>query len=60
MKREETRLAAIKGFLDTLSCLALFRPFTAHVTGNFMLPGGRGGCSLSGRGSWTLLAATNA
>jgi uncharacterized membrane protein YoaK (UPF0700 family) len=39
MKYEDTILAAIAGFVDTLSFVALFGLFTAHVTGNFVLIG---------------------
>lgn len=39
MKSEDTILAAIAGFVDTLSFVALFGLFTAHVTGNFVLIG---------------------
>lgn len=39
MKHEDTILAAIAGFVDTLSFVALFGLFTAHVTGNFVLIG---------------------
>ncbi|GLU31009.1 YoaK family protein [Trinickia caryophylli] len=39
MKSEDTVLAAIAGFVDTLSFVALFGLFTAHVTGNFVLIG---------------------
>ncbi|WP_296660784.1 YoaK family protein [Paraburkholderia sp.] len=39
MKSEDTVLAAIAGFVDTLSFVALFGLFIAHVTGNFVLIG---------------------
>jgi len=39
MKYEDTILAAIAGFVDTLSFVALYGLFTAHVTGNFVLIG---------------------
>jgi uncharacterized membrane protein YoaK (UPF0700 family) len=39
VKSEDTILAAIAGFVDTLSFVALFGLFTAHVTGNFVLIG---------------------
>ncbi|MBN3790515.1 YoaK family protein [Burkholderia sp. Ac-20353] len=39
MKSEDTILAAIAGFVDTLSFVSLFGLFTAHVTGNFVLIG---------------------
>jgi uncharacterized membrane protein YoaK (UPF0700 family) len=39
MKYENSVLAATAGFVDTLSFVALFGLFTAHVTGNFVLIG---------------------
>ena len=36
MKIEDSVLAAIAGYVDTLSFVALFGLFTAHVTGNFV------------------------
>jgi uncharacterized membrane protein YoaK (UPF0700 family) len=36
---EDTWLASIAGYVDTLSFVALFGLFTAHVTGNFILIG---------------------
>lgn len=39
MKHEDTVLAGIAGYVDTLSFVALFGLFTAHVTGNFVLIG---------------------
>jgi uncharacterized membrane protein YoaK (UPF0700 family) len=39
MKSEDSVLAAIAGYVDTLSFVALFGLFTAHVTGNFVLIG---------------------
>ena len=37
---DDSLLAAIAGYVDTLSFFALFGLFTAHVTGNFVLIGG--------------------
>jgi uncharacterized membrane protein YoaK (UPF0700 family) len=39
MKSEDSVLAALAGYVDTLSFVALFGLFTAHVTGNFVLIG---------------------
>ncbi|ABE36115.1 hypothetical protein DR64_8237 [Paraburkholderia xenovorans LB400] len=39
MKSEDSILAAIAGYVDTLGFVALFGVFTAHVTGNFVLIG---------------------
>jgi uncharacterized membrane protein YoaK (UPF0700 family) len=39
MKYEDSMLAAIAGYVDTLGYVALFGLFTAHVTGNFVLIG---------------------
>ncbi|CAB3794510.1 YoaK family protein [Pararobbsia alpina] len=39
MKSEDSVLATIAGYVDTLSFVALFGLFAAHVTGNFVLIG---------------------
>ncbi|NLP64805.1 YoaK family protein [Paraburkholderia sacchari] len=51
MKHEDTILAAIAGFVDTLSFVALYGLFTAHVTGNFVLIG----AGVAGSGNGVLL-----
>jgi uncharacterized membrane protein YoaK (UPF0700 family) len=48
---EETVLAFIAGYVDTLGFVALFGLFTAHVTGNFVLIG----AELAGVGQGVLL-----
>ncbi|MFM0633062.1 DUF1275 family protein, partial [Paraburkholderia xenovorans] len=37
MKYADSAPAAVAGYVDTLSFVALFGPFTPHVTGNFVL-----------------------
>jgi uncharacterized membrane protein YoaK (UPF0700 family) len=48
---EDTWLATIAGYVDTLGFVALFGLFTAHVTGNFILIGS----GLAGAGSGLLI-----
>jgi uncharacterized membrane protein YoaK (UPF0700 family) len=48
---EDTWLAAIAGYVDTLGFVALFGLFTAHVTGNFIMIGSE----LAGAGHGLLL-----
>jgi len=48
---EDTWLASIAGYVDTLGFVALFGLFTAHVTGNFILIGS----GLAGAGSGLLI-----
>jgi len=51
MKSTDTVLAALAGYVDTLSFVALFGLFTAHVTGNFVLIG----AALTGHGQGVFL-----
>ncbi len=51
MKHEDTVLAVVAGYVDTLGFVALFGLFTAHVTGNFVLLG----AALAGSGQGALL-----
>lgn len=48
---EDTWLASIAGYVDTLGFIALFGLFTAHVTGNFILIGS----GLAGAGQGLLI-----
>jgi uncharacterized membrane protein YoaK (UPF0700 family) len=50
-RHEDTLLALIAGFVDTLGFVALFGLFTAHVTGNFVLIG----ADLAGEGKGVLV-----
>jgi uncharacterized membrane protein YoaK (UPF0700 family) len=50
-KHEDTILALIAGYVDTVGFVALFGLFTAHVTGNFVLIG----AELAGVGQGMLL-----